>query len=288
MSDSALVSIIIPCYNAGPELHGAVQSALDQTYPAIEVVIVDDGSTSEATVEMLRNASWPRTQVFHKENGGPASARNLGIHHAGGKYILPLDSDDLIDSEYVTKAVAILDEEPETGIVYCKAMKFGAENGPWHLPAYTLRELVIDNVIFVTSLFRRDDWQTVGGFSEALKLGVEDYNFWVKIVALGREVRQIDEYLFHYRVGHVSRTTGFQQDRSAIVSTYADIFRANKDFYATHAEFLYEHRFGLYEELARYRARYGRIEQLFLRYPWLKRWAALGHRICFGSGRDGH
>ena len=281
--ETPLVSIVIPCYNAGGELDEAVRSALAQTWPAVEVVIVDDGSTDSATLDMLRNAQWPRTRIYRKENGGPASARNMAIENAGGKYILPLDADDHIDPTYVEKAVAVLDAEPGTGIVYCKALKFGAENGPWVLPPYSLRELIIDNVIFVTSLFRRDDWAEVGGFSESLKLGVEDYDFWVKIVALGRDVRQIDEYLFHYRVGHASRTTGFQEDRKAIIKTYADIFRGNRDFYARHAEYIFEHRFGMYDELLKYRARYGWLEAMMRRHPWLERCAKACHRLLFAK-----
>lgn len=252
-------------------LDESVRSALAQTHPAIEVIIVDDGSTDAVTLDLLRRCPWPRTRVLHKPNGGPAAARNLAISVSSGRYILPLDADDLIDATYVEKAVAVLDAQPEVGIVYCKADKFGAESGPWNLPAYTLRELVIDNVIFVTSLFRRADWEQVGGFSEALTLGVEDYDFWIKIVALGREVRQLEECLFHYRVGHVSRTTRFSSDRGAMVATYAEIFRNNLAFYGKHAEVLFEHRFGLYAELARYRAIYGRLEAILARRPWLER-----------------
>lgn len=274
-----LVSVVIPCYNAGSDLHEAVASALAQTHPAVEIIVVDDGSTDPATLAILDGADWPRTRVFRKANGGPASARNHAIAQARGAYILPLDADDTLDPTYVEKAARILDTLPEVGIVYCEALKFGAETGPWHLPPYSLRELVIDNVIFVSSLFRRRDWEAVGGFSESLKLGVEDYDFWVKIVGLGRDVHQIPEPLFHYRVGHVSRTTGFQQDRTAIVSTYADIFRSNIDFYARNAEYLFEHRFGLYDELLRYRARYGWIERLLARHPWLARMAKACHRL---------
>src|SRR5690606_41602075 len=97
------------------------------------------------------------------------------IGAATGEFILPLDADDRIDPSYVAKAIAILRERPEVGIVYCKAERFGAANGPWELPPYDIRELAIDNVIFVTSLFRRADWERVGGFNEHLRHGVEDY-----------------------------------------------------------------------------------------------------------------
>lgn len=264
------VTIVIPCYNGGEHLDEAVQSALAQTYPNIEIVIVDDGSTDQATLDLLRGHKWPRTRVFHQKNSGPASARNLAISEALGEYILPLDSDDRIELTYVEKAVQVLEANPGVGIVYCRALKFGAENGPWTLPPYTLRELVIDNVIFVSSLFRKDDWKCVGGFNESLRSGIEDYDFWVKIVALGREVFQLNEYLFHYRVGHVSRTSKFIEDRAGVAKTYADIFRSNIDFFSRNAEFLFEHRFGIYDELLLYRERYGRVNAFIERYPLAK------------------
>lgn len=283
-ASGSLVSIVIPCFNAGATLAETMQSALAQTHPTVEIVIVDDGSTDPETLALLARNPWPRTRVMHQQNAGPAAARNRAIAASTGRYILPLDADDLIDPGYVEKAVAVLDVQPQVGVVYCKADKFGAENGPWLLPAYSLRELAIDNVIFVTSLFRRADWEAVGGFSESLKHGVEDYDFWVKLVALGRDVRQLDECLFHYRVGHVSRTTGFSSDREAMIRTYADIFRNNLEFYGRNAEFLFEHRFALYDELARYRTRYGAFEALLARHAWLHRAMRWGARLLGLSG----
>jgi glycosyltransferase involved in cell wall biosynthesis len=261
------VSVIIPCYNAGEHLDEAVQSALAQTWQNLEIVIVDDGSTDPSTLDLLKQARWPRTRIFHQQNAGPAAARNHAVREADGRYILPLDADDTIEPTYVEKAATVLDARPDVGCVYCKASKFGAERGPWNLPAYTLRELVIDNVIFVTSLYRRADWECVGGYNEKLRHGVEDYDFWVKIVHLGREVVQLEDCLFNYRIQERSRTTSFQEVRSKIVETYAEIFRSNISFYAAHADWLFEHRFGLYDELAHWRSRYGWIDAFFGRHP---------------------
>lgn len=273
------VSIVIPCYNAGEFLAETIQSALAQTYADIEIVIVDDGSPDPATRLLLDQAIWPRTRIIRQANAGPAAARNRAVQEAIGIYILPLDADDTIEPEYVAKAVAVLDARPEVGVVYCKASKFGAEQGPWNLPAYTLRELVIDNVIFVTALYRRADWRAVGGYNERLRHGVEDYDFWVKIVHLGREVVQLDEELFNYRIQHKSRTTSFNDVRTNVVATYAEIFRANRDFYAEHAEFLFEHRFALYDELNYWRGRYGLLDAFLERRPWLLKLAKRVKRV---------
>ena len=275
------VSIVIPCYNAGEFLAETVQSALAQTYADIEVVIVDDGSPDPATQFLLDQASWPLTRIIRQANAGPAAARNRAVQEATGAYILPLDADDTIEPEYVAKAVAVLDARPEVGVVYCKATKFGAEQGPWGLPDYALRELVIDNVIFVTALYRKEDWLAVGGYNERLRHGVEDYEFWVKIVHLGREVVQLDEYLFNYRIQQKSRTTSFQDGRANVVATYAEIFRANQDFYAKHAEFLFEHRFGLYDELSYWRGRYGELDAFLNRHQWLQKIAKRLKKVLF-------
>lgn len=269
------VSIVIPCYNAGRFLAEAVESALAQTHGDLEVVIVDDGSTDAETTRLLDAADWPRTRVLRQANAGPAAARNAAIAAATGECILPLDADDKIEPSYVEKALAVLEARPDVGIVYCKAAKFGADSGPWQLPPYTPDELVIDNVIFITSLFRKRDWERAGGFNEGLRHGVEDYDFWVRLLSLGLDVVQLDETLFHYRVQAVSRTTTFNSQRERMVETYAEIFRTNVGFYAKNAEVLFRHRFGLYDELAVWRAKYGRLDAMLTRRPWLKRIARM-------------
>ncbi len=273
------VSIVIPCYNAGRYLTEAVESALAQTHMDVEIVIVDDGSTDADTIELLKTATWPRTRVFTQSNAGPSAARNKGIAEATGEFILPLDADDKIVPTYVEKALAVMASRPDVGIVYCKAQKFGAESGPWQLPPYTPEELVIDNVIFITSLFRKSDWVRAGGFNEKLRHGVEDYDFWVKLLSMDLAVVQLDEFLFHYRVQDVSRTTSFNKQREVVIATYADIFRSNIDFYAKNAETIFRHRFGLYDELTMWRAKYGRVDAIFQKHPWLKRIARFVWRL---------
>lgn len=263
------VSVVIPCFNSGEFLDEAVQSALAQTWTNLEVVIVDDGSTDPLTLRLLDESRWPRTRILRQGNAGPAAARNHAVREATGSYILPLDADDTIEPTYVEKAVAVLEARPDVGCVYCKARKFGAEQGPWNLPVYTLRELVIDNVIFVTSLYRKTDWERVGGYNEKLRHGVEDYDFWVKIVHLGRDVVQLEEDLFNYRIQKSSRTSSFLEGRSNVVETYAEIFRSNIGFYAEHADVLFEHRFGLYDELHYWRSRYGRLDAFLNGHPRL-------------------
>lgn len=198
------VSIVIPCYNQGAYVDEAVESALAQTFRDFEIIIVNDGSTDPETNDILKSRQWPQTRVLHTTNQGLSMARNNGIREAVGDYILPLDADDRIGPRYLEQAAAVLDREPSTGIVYCLADCFGAQQGRWAIPPFSLRGMLFTNLIFCSALFRRDDWVRVGGYNANMKSGWEDWDFWLSLLDLGREVRQLPEVHFYYRVKEIS------------------------------------------------------------------------------------
>lgn len=195
------VSIIVPCYNQAQYLDEALQSVLDQTYTRWECIIVNDGSPDH-TEEVARN--WiekdNRFHYFKKENGGLSSARNYGIANATGEFILPLDADDKIASHYVTLAVHAFQEDNTLKVVSAKAEKFGNEFGPWELEAFSLKTLAMVNMIFCTSMFKKTDWEQVGGYDENMKYGWEDWEFWIAILKNGGEVKCLDIVGFYYRM----------------------------------------------------------------------------------------
>ena len=108
-----LVSIIIPAYNTGEYIHRAIESSLRQTHNNVEVIVVDDGS-KDNTLEVARSYTErdSRVRVFHKENGGVSSARNMGIREARGKYIMFLDSDDWLEDEAVEFLTNLQEQYP--------------------------------------------------------------------------------------------------------------------------------------------------------------------------------
>jgi glycosyltransferase involved in cell wall biosynthesis len=195
-----LVSVVIPCYNQGQFIEDAVASVAIQSFDDLEIIIVNDGSSDSFTNELLAGYDRDRVRVIATDNRGLAAARNTGIGAAAGRYILPLDADDTINQGYIEKAVSILEENPEIGIVYCQATLFGAVETDWELPDYSLQRMLIDNIIFCSAFFRRDDWLAVGGYDEGMIYGWEDYSLWLSLIERGRKVHQIQERLFRYRV----------------------------------------------------------------------------------------
>lgn len=202
----------------------AIDSVLKQTYQNIELIIIDDGSDDLETKRILQEISNERITVLNSSRLRPAGARNLGIQNATGKYILPVDADDRIAPTYVEKAMAILEANKNIGVVYCYAELFGEQSGKWDLPNYKFEHMLLDNIVFVTAMFRKDDWRQVGGFKTSMEYGMEDYDFWLSILELGKEIYQIPETLFYYRIKPQSRTTEFMEKPEVVKATYHMIY----------------------------------------------------------------
>jgi glycosyltransferase involved in cell wall biosynthesis len=231
------VSVIIPCFNQGQWLEEAVSSALAQDYPDLEVVVVNDGSTDPVTCRIIATISHPRVKVISTRNQGLAAARNEGVRNASGDYLLPLDSDDRIAPSYVGKAVALLDERSDLGVVYCRAEFFGEQQGIWELEPYSFPEILISPQIFASSMFRRSDWEAVGGYRSDMIYGWEDYDFWLSLVGRGLKVHRIDEILFFYR-----RTAGSMAglDRSKMLYSFKKLYEHHRALYEQNIGILFE------------------------------------------------
>lgn len=103
-----LVSIIIPTYNREHMLAKAIESAINQTYPNKQIIVVDDGSVDNTHALVAR---YPQVEYFFQQNGGQGKARNTGLHHAKGYYIASLDSDDSWNPDFLQRCIEKLENE---------------------------------------------------------------------------------------------------------------------------------------------------------------------------------
>lgn len=263
------VSVVIPCYNYGHFLDEAINSVLAQTWPSLEIIVVDDGSTDPTTLALFEHFERPRTRLLRKVNGGPASARNTAIQHARGEFILTLDADDRIAPTYVEMAVKRLREDHTLGIVYARAQFFGDSTGPWNLPEFRMPDMLFENCIPICGFFRKRDWERVGGYDTVLA-AAEDYDFWLSLISLGVGVYRFDETMFFYRLHGPPR---WLQDPQVRLATYRRIFERHRELYLQHIEAWFQRytdgvelSFGLRAEVERLRAQVDQqsalIEQL--------------------------
>lgn len=202
------ISVIIPCYNHSDYLLDAVKSVVNSTYKNLEIIVVNDGSTEKTPQEIQSMLmSFDNVILINQENSGVCAARNNGIIKASGEYILPLDADDRIADTYIEKAVSILEQNPDIGIVYCEAEFFGTgQNKKWNLKPATLSNMLIQNRIFPSGIYRKSKFLEVGGYKKEMELGCEDWDLWLSIIETGAKVYQIPEVLFYYRKQQNERT----------------------------------------------------------------------------------
>jgi glycosyltransferase involved in cell wall biosynthesis len=227
-----LVSIIVPCYDQAQFLDEALQSVLRQTYVNWECIIINDGSQDNTEViAKMWSEKKVRFKYIFQENGGLSRARNLGITYASGEYILPLDADDKIGTNYVELAIDAFQKDASLKVVYCKTEKFGNEIRQWELEAFSLFNLSQKNMIFCSALFRKKDWELVGGYDSNMIYGWEDWEFWIALLKNGGGVKCIDEVGFYYRVKQNSMLKKIDGDKNKYLFEYLSVKHA--DFFVT-------------------------------------------------------
>ncbi|WP_442588337.1 glycosyltransferase family 2 protein [Pedobacter sp. AW31-3R] len=122
-----LITIIIPTFNREVKLKDAIESALNQTYKNIQLIVIDDGSTDNTAALVSR---YPDIEYYYKPNGGQASARNYGLKHAKGRYIASLDSDDIWNPDFLTECVTKL-EADDLDFVFANWTQEVKNGDPW-------------------------------------------------------------------------------------------------------------------------------------------------------------
>ena len=200
-----LVSVIVPVYNSEKYIAEALDSILASDYADIEVVCVDDGST-DGSLEILREYGLrdSRVRVYSQQNAGACAARNYAISLATGEFILPVDSDNKITPTFISRAVAVMLSDEEIKVVAPRAEYFGDKLGEWKLPPFSLNLLARKNIIDTCAMFRKSDWERVGGYCAEIKTR-EDWAFWIAVLKDGGKVVRLPEIEFYYRVRATSK-----------------------------------------------------------------------------------
>ncbi len=196
------ITIVVPCYNHGHFLLEALTSLSLCDADLFTVIIVNDGSTDRDTITILQDLERQGYFIHHQTNQGLANARNQGISLAQTPYILPLDCDNKIRPNYLTKSIAILDAQPEIAVVYSDVHYFGEQDLVWALSDFDLIHLLVRNYIDACAVFRKTIWQMVGGYDEKIpdRLGYEDWDFWLSVAEQGGQFYHLAEVAFDYRI----------------------------------------------------------------------------------------
>ena len=234
---SPILSIIIPCYNSEATLESTLESVLHQDFQEWEAIIVNDGSidlTEEIALKWVYRDN--RFKYFSKQNEGLGKTRNFGISRAKGKYVLPLDSDNLVAKDFANEAVSILENNIKIGVVHGDAEYFGEKSGLWKVNEFDLTKILIGNYIDACAIYRKKNWVEVGGYDENMPYqGHEDWGLWIAFGSIGVQFKYLDKITFKYRV----------TSNSMIHSFTANMIEANNEFVFKKYSRIYQEHFYL-------------------------------------------
>ena len=194
-----LVSVPILCHNYGHFLAEAIESALAQTYPNVEVTVVDDGSTDDSASVARRYL--PDVEVVSHENLGVVRACNAAVERARGELFAFLSADDTFEPTYVEELADALARAPDASFAYCDARLFGAQAGVRRAFPFSPALLaVVGNFVNGSALTRRRAYLEVGGYHDDLAVhGYEDWDLWLRMLEHGHRGTYVPKPLLNWR-----------------------------------------------------------------------------------------
>lgn len=212
--ECSLVSIVVPLHNQAHYIIDCLRSIYEQSFQDWNCIIVDDGSTDKSKVVACEFIKVdPRFRLISQRNRGVSVARNVGIAATKSEYILPLDADDMIAPTYLEKTIREFENKPEVKLVYTGCYLFGLVEGLFDLPNYSFRLLLSRNMITATALYRRVDFDATSGYDPKLRVGLEDWDYWLTLLDKDSIVLKVDEQLFKYRQRKDSRNSSIPGDQ---------------------------------------------------------------------------
>lgn len=232
------ISVIMPCYNAAAFVEEAVNCVMNQTYPDVELVVVDDGSTdgSANILQELTARYAPRIQLHFQDRQGPFPARNIALRNAHGGYVAFLDADDYWTLDALEKLAASLNAQ-SADVAYCGWQNVGEGapgTDPYIPPDYSLMDTAAEFLRTCpwpihAALVRREAIDAIKGFSER-RFSAMDYDLWLRLYAHTQKLVRVPEVMAFYRwhdKGQISKTKWKQ---------VLDAFQVRHDFVAHHPE----------------------------------------------------
>ncbi len=197
-----VISVVIPFYNDKAYIEQSVNSVLNQTFPYYEILIIDDGSKDEESLKKLDEVAKQdkRIKVFHKENEGLSATRDYGASKSqeNAKYLMFLDSDDLLEPTYLECAYWTLETNNDAAWVYSDSIGFDADDYTWN-KWFDSEKMKKENELVSAAMVRKTDFNAVGGYGLREKAVNEDWNFWLKLISIGKYPVHMSYYGQWYR-----------------------------------------------------------------------------------------
>ncbi len=221
-----MISIIITTYNRAHYLGEALESAMQQTYPDTEIIVIDDGSTDNTS--QLISTLPKKVRYYYQENSGASAAKNIGLSYADGEYIAFLDSDDRWSHDKLDKQHKILKGDPNIDLVFCHSKQFISPE----LNADEARGLYCPDEsmpapVSTALLCKRNTFTKIGDFKADLKVGIE-MDWHLRARSMNMNIKILPDVLFERRVhpGNSGYThSEYRKQHADILKSHLDSIR---------------------------------------------------------------
>lgn len=233
VDDVPLVTVAVPYFNCEEFLPDTLASLAQQTYPRLEVIVIDDGSTSAEARAVFDQSrlDYPQFRFISQENQGIGATRNRGLREAKGEYFIPVDADNVCPPYMVETFVNAMRSAPDVSCMTCYARAFRKTpdiakgrfifayrplSGP-HVVGSTINVYGDANAIFKTR-----DLRAMGGYETDRETSFEDWECFCKLVNHGYKIDVVPEYLlwYRYREGSFTKVTSLYQNHRRVLRQY--------------------------------------------------------------------
>ena len=239
-SSQALISVIIPCFNAGILLKRSLNSVINQSWDNKEIILVDDGSTDKKTLEIIESyRHFPEIKIIKQNNNGLPNARNKGGKSAKGEYLYFLDSDDWIELDTLQNMYDFLENNNEASYIFSDIVLEGDVNKIMK-KEYNFFEQLFLNQIPYSIFIRKNLWYKYGGYDENMILGYEDWEFNIRLGAFDQFGKRLAKPLFHYNVSSSGMLLSKSSKNHSKIWKY--IISKNKKLFGLKSIFLLWHK----------------------------------------------
>ena len=229
---SSAIGVVITSHDQGDLVRAAVDSVQDQVRRPDEIVVVDDGSTDAGSLSVLTRIERRGVRVLRQANLGVSAARNAGIAAVTTDYVAVLDGDDRYEPEFLDRTAALLDAHADTVAASSWLVAFGVCQWVVRPAGGRLVDFLARNACPAAALVRRAACAQVGGYSEDLRAGFEDWDFFLKLLELGGRIEIVPEPLVAYRTAPASANVRSMTQR---LELYGQIIDRHAPAFTRHA-----------------------------------------------------
>ena len=215
--------VVITAFNQGDDVREAVDSVFAQTIEPREVIVVDDGSTDDASLCVLQALSRePYVRVIAQPNAGVSAARNRGLAETASDFVVVLDGDDRLRPTFAERALSCLENDAEVLGTSSWLQMFGVATALVKPAGGDATAFLSKNQAPATFMMRRSAWVKSGGYDESMREGFEDWDFFLTLLAEGGRIDIVPEALLEYRTAEKSANMTSMEKRSRLFAGLID------------------------------------------------------------------